>query len=224
MSAGNSRRRGRHGRCRRCGRFIGGSDANLCSSCLAIASADKERETSDGNGLESVTTEFGRRLADLGLDVRFLSQNAEGSPVSRVFRRRRVDTPEQATPLAPPASAEHPLPQPPLPQPPLPQPLLPQPPLRALRDSLLVQARRDSVIARSDGLRSRRMPDTPEGKSVLTFIGPVAAAQRASERSHGGRPRRPLAAAQPIAIAVALICLSAALGAAVPILLSLLGR
>ena len=167
-----------------------------------------DQDTSDASGSESVTTDFGRTLAELGLDVRFLSQNARGSEVSKPFSNRSPGMPKQSTPVEPP----HDL----------------QPPLSVLRTSLLKNARRDSVIARSDGPQSQPMRrHDAASRSVLTAIGPVAAAQRARDRSRDPKTRRlwsdARAAAQPIAITVALICMSVVVGAAVPLLLSLLG-
>lgn len=95
----------------------------------------------------------------------------------------------------------------------------------SLRVALLRRARHDS--SPPSDLPSRPMlRHAGTSKSVLTFIGPVAAARRAAGRSRGGRARRlwvDVRAAHPIAMEGAVICLCAALGASIAILLSLFG-
>jgi hypothetical protein len=177
---------------------------------MAKASSNQKPkpDLSDAELSASPTTEFGRTLADLGLDVRFLSQNQSRSDLTKPTQDRAVGLPQHSTPLLPPASSL-------------------QPPLQSVQDSLLRRARHDSVIARTTELRPRpilRHPGTP--KSVLTTIGPVAAAQRARDQSRrrGTRQLRPKprATARPIAMAVALMFIGAAAGAAIPILLFVL--
>ena len=43
------------------------------------------------SGFGSVTTDLGSRLLDLGLDVRFMSQNDTGKDLIEPFRSRTVD-------------------------------------------------------------------------------------------------------------------------------------
>jgi hypothetical protein len=42
-------------------------------------------------GFGSVTTDLGRKMLDLGVDVRFISQNDTGSMLPEPFRSRTVD-------------------------------------------------------------------------------------------------------------------------------------
>ena len=212
MAPRKSRNNAQHRRCKRCGRFIA-SSSTICASCQAVGTIAEGLEAADAGESGSRGTEFGRTLADLGLDVRFLSQNSGGADVSRRFRADTVATGDRMRTVGP-------------------APMM-QPPLRSFRDSLFINARRDSVIARSGGIQSRPAPldaAAPKlaSKSVLTSIGPVAAARRASSRSRPANARPTWgdarASARQIAITFALIFLSAVLGAGIPLLLSLLGR
>jgi len=210
MPPGKSRRRAKQRRCRHCGRFIRKSDVKLCPSCLAAASVDDKPkpDTSDAKLSGSATTEFGRTLTDLGLDVRFLSQNQISSDLSKQFPDRAAVMQQESTPSRP--------------QSPL------HPSLQNLRDSLLRRARHDSVIARTTELRARPMrPGAGAPKSVLSSIGPVAAARRARDQTRGRGARQNRADARgtapPIAIGVAVMCVGAAVGAAIPFLLFVLG-
>lgn len=210
MTPGTSRRRAKQRRCRQCGRFTGRSDVKLCPGCLAKASSNQkpEPDVSDAELSASPTTEFGRTLADLGLDVRFLSQNQSQSVLTKPSPDRTAGLPHHSTPLLPPTTSL-------------------QPPLQNMQDSLLRRARHDSVIARTTELRPRPIlsgAGTP--KSVSTTIGPVAAARRARGQSccRGTRQHRakPRATARPLAMAVVLILIGAAVGAAIPVLLFML--
>jgi hypothetical protein len=95
----------------------------------------------------------------------------------------------------------------------------------AARDSLLQHARDDFIIARPSQLHaSSGLSEADPHKSVLRLVGPVAVARRAKQPSRiGGAFGDTRSLIRLIGLALALICVAAALAASVPLLLSLLG-
>jgi hypothetical protein len=150
-------------------------------------------------------TEYGRFRADLGLDTR-LEQDTRNRGLSRSLDprpvlARRATTGNLSNVVQPPMPAFHDSPSPP---------------------------RIETIVPQSPRLVSTPARRTVASKSVLTRIGPHATAQVEEVRSGTGKVRRTWAdirrVARPIAIGVVVVSVSAPVGAAVPLLLSMLGR
>jgi hypothetical protein len=203
MQSGTSRRSPGHRRCTHCGRFIGGSAVDVCSRCQATRSIDQRRDPPEAPRSGSEATEFGRTMADLGLDTRFLSDPTRRSTQSLPDHQPTVLR-EPSYRVAPPAMP---------------------PPVGALRESLLMHARRDSILARSVERRPRPIDNESGPSDSVPTVSEPAVAPAIPSDGRGALLRRLYAkarsSARQIAVTAALICLSVLVGASVPLLLSL---
>lgn len=198
-------------RCKRCGRFMTESKAELCLQCFAVASIAWEPASNGASPSGSGMSALSRFRADLGLDLSLQEDTRNEDTRNRDFSRPRDPDAAGVTRGATSGGQSN----------------VVQPPSPAFLNTPS-WPRIEPVVPRSRRLLPAPTSSDGASKSVLTRIGPRATEKLPKEWSGTGKARRLSAdvgrAARTIAIGVVVISVSAAVGAAVPLLLSLLGR